>query len=439
MNKPLFFASSLLALVVSTNLAAHTKHEDKKNTMLPAPYESVFDNAMNDPNVMVYFADKMFRSGDYEESLRWMLEAAQYEHPAAIENAKYMIQNNLGTYDNRESVVAFLQYYAQPRGDEAADLFAQRYLADYYRGDDCVWLSNEQKASCGVESNDGPKSATDLKRSYFYYEAAAEQGDARSTYTAGMMNILGLGVPRNVPLGVDMLMPLSENGNVAVTYILGSIYQLGYWIPQDRSAATEWFKKASETNHPGALLYWAKNAESGFTLSENEDDRAVEAEVAYKKLLNGILANHVERSEASYRLGLLYASHPALEGKSKEAKAYMELAVKHMYSHENEFGIKALTWLGEQFESTDLSKAVSYYKQARKHLQKLPLDVQQRHVSVLEKIAHAYGRGQDGNLDRDERIFSQYMKERHVLMSKNYIPKQDSESFQGYSVFSFPG
>jgi TPR repeat protein len=438
MKKTLILASSLLAMSISSQLLAHTKSSAEALSPLPVPFESVFDNSMNDPNVMVYFGDTMFRKGDYVQSMRWMLEAAQYEHPAAIENAKYMIQENLGTYENRESVVAFLEYFAQPRGDEEADLFAQRYLADFYRGDDCVWLSNAQKESCTNLVGDGPKSATDLKRSYFYYEAAAEQNDFSSKYTAGMMNILGLGAPRNVPFGVDMLMPIAESGNVSVTYIIGSIYQLGYWMPQDRIEATQWFKKAAETNHPGALLFLGKNAEAGFSDSDSETLRAVEAENAYLTLLSGVLASSKERSEASYRLGLLYASHPDLANEVKASK-YMDLSVKHMYSEKNEFGIKALMWFGEKMESSNLKEAVEYYKQARTHMQSLSLGIQQRHVAVLEKIAHAYGRGQDGNLDRDERIFSQYMKERHILMSKTFIPDVDAKSFQGYSVFTFPG
>ncbi len=439
MNKRTNLAIACAALVaISQSAIAKTGVEPLP---LPVSSETVFSQSMNDPNVIFYHAEQAYKKGDYDESLRWMLEAAQYEHEAAIANTKFMIQNNLGTSENRESVVSFLKYYASPRGDDKADVFAQIYLANYYRGDNCVWLSNDEKADCvlGADSKTAkPMSATDLNRSYFYFEAAGEQGDVQSAYSAGMMNLLGLGVPRNVPLALSMLKPIAENGNAGVAYLVGSVYQLGYWMPQDRTEANKWFEMAAQSLHAGAQINLAKNAEAGYSKVDNETERAEQAKALYLAVIDGVTATSEERAEAAYRAGLLTASHPTVRDEVAASK-FMEQAIKSSNGKVNEFTVKAMVWLGERLEHTDLAASVGIYKRALAGLKTLPIDVQQRHSSVWEKIAHAYGRGQEGNFDRDERYFSQYMQERHVLMSKSFIPSTENDTFQGYSAFHIPG
>lgn len=426
MKKTLCFTLGAIALSIST---AHAT--------LPSPFETVFEKSMNDPNVMIYYGDQAYKKGEYADSLRWMLEAAKYNVPSAVDNVKYLIQNNLGTVENRESVVSFLTYFAESRGDEQADAFAQMYLADYYRGDKCVWFAPENKANCALEGS-GPMAGHDMRQSYFYYEAAAQvSGQERAKYTAGMMNLLSIGVPRNVPYALEFLMPLAEKGNVAVSYLVGSIYQLGYWVPQDRKEASKWFKMASETKHPGALLYLAKNYESG-VMTGSLEDRVTKSIEAYEDILKGVLATSEERSEAAYRLGLIYAGYDFVKDSVKAVKA-MEKSVSYADNERNEFAVKSILWLGDKFETTDLNKAVKHYDLAITHLKQLPLDVQQRYAVAWEKAAHAYGRGQSGNLERDERMFSKYMNQRHRLMAKSYIPEKDVMQFQGYGVFNFPG
>ena len=432
MKKVFSVAFSALALSIAANASASTPHQE-----LPAPFESVFNESMNDPNVMVYHADMAFRNGQYDEALRWMLEASKYNLPSAVENTKYLIQHNLGTAANREQVVSFLTYFAEDQGADIADPFAQMYLADYYRGDKCVWFAPEAKADCAQEGS-GPMAGYDMKKSYFYYESAAKiEGQERAQYTAGMMNLLSVGVPRNVPYALDFLRPLAEKGNVAVAYLVGSVYQLGYWMPQDRAEASKWFSIGAKTKHPGSLLYMAQNYESG-VLKGSVEERVTKAAEAYEDILKGVLANDAQRSEAAYRLGLIYAGYDFIRDNKKAVKA-MEKAVSFADDERNEYAVKAILWLGDQFEKTDLTRAVKHYDLAITHLESLSLDIQQRYAVAWEKAAHAYGRGQSGNLERDERMFGKYMNQRHRLMSKSYVPQREPLEFQGYKVFNFPG
>lgn len=431
---------SMSFLATSAAYADSSVNDESVVTSLPYTFESEFQKSMNDPNVSFYYADTLFRKGDYDASLEWMLETAKYSHSAAIENVKFMIKNNLGTKANRKGVVEFLEYFAMPRGDQEADVFAQVYLADYYRGDTCVWLNDKEKPGCVTDSVDEyePTAATDLVQSYFYYESAANRGDTRSKYTVGMMNLLGIGAPRNVPLAISWLQPLAENGNVSVAFILGSIYQDGYWTSMDRSEANKWFTIASVSNHPASLMNLAKNAESGNTEIKDMDKRIHFAIESYMKIVSGVLASDVERAEAAYRLGLIFDSHPVVRNDSSAGK-YMEQVLDFSKKTNNEFGVKALMWFASKKETSDLAGAVKLYKQAIVNLEELPLDVMQRHSTVYEKLAHAYGRGQDDNFERDERSFSYYMQKRHNLMSKTFIPKVEDNKFVGYSAFVFPG
>jgi TPR repeat protein len=435
MKKYALCALSAAILSISMSAQAQVPKTDVIEE-LPIPYEVVFSTAMNDPNVMIYYANTMYRDGNFNGALKWMLEASQYEHSAAIENVKYMIQHNLGTLSNREGVISFLEFFAQPRGDQSADLFAQRYLADYYSGDKCVWLSNKGKRDCESITNE-PMAASDYQRSYFYYEAASQQGDQVATYKAGMMNVLGLGVPRNVPLGVNFLEGISEKGNTSASFIIGAIYQNGYWLPQDKAQATKWFEKAAEVNHPASLMYLAKNAQAGIA-DGSESVRLSTAINAYETIKLSVLSSYEQKAEAAYRLGRMYDSNPSMKDDDK-AVVNMRNAADFGKRKTSEYSVKALSWFASRLEKSNLAGAVEHYKEAWQELKKLPLDVQQRNSSVIDQIAYAYGRGQEGNLDRDERMFSFYMKERHLLMAKSYVPAVNPTMFEGFSAFGFSG
>ncbi|MEG3765128.1 hypothetical protein [Alteromonas sp. 14N.309.X.WAT.G.H12] len=434
--------SSVIAIALSFSVSALAEMPatNEQAGKLPVSFESVFEKSMNDPNVLFYYGDLAFQNGDFNSALKWMLEASRYDYEPAIENVKHMVMFNQGTGANRSGVVDFLSYYAQPRGGESPDVFAQVYLADYYRGDSCVWFSPEKRADCTLAQTkqDEPKSATDYEKSYFYFEGAAKQGDQRAKYVSGMMNILGLGVPRNVPLGINFLKPLAEEGQANIAYIIGKIYQDGYWMVSDREVASNWFQKAIAYNqHPSSMLEMAKNYESG-VLGDSESERAAKAASLYNQVLESISATNEEKSESAFRLGLMYTHYPQYRDQVK-ALDFMEKAVAISDADPNEFGIKGLLWLGDREASTDLSKAVEFYLKAEKQLSMLPLNIQQRQAAVWQKLANAHATGQDGNMERSKRDYAFFMNTYHRVMSKTFIPSKEKSTYRGFSAFTFPG
>ncbi|OUV22601.1 MAG: hypothetical protein CBC55_03575 [Gammaproteobacteria bacterium TMED95] len=439
--KKFLFALSAVTMAVNVNAAQleHTNSMDVPSpTSLPVGFETVFQKSMDDPNVLFYYGAKAFENGQHDEALKWMLEASRYSFAPAVENVKHMVHHGLGSKANREGVVDFLTYFAQPRGAESADVFAQIYLADYYRGDSCVWLSPEEKATCVVEGSAEPLSATDLEKAYFYFEGAAQQGDQRSQYVTGMMNILGVGVPRNVPLGISYLKEIADNGQPNVAYIIGKIYQDGYWMVSDREIANTWFQKAiSYSQHPKSTLETAKNFEAG-VVGETESGRISNAVALYKNVLDSISATEEDKAEAAYRLGLIYTHYSQYRDQVK-AIYYIERAVELSHTSSNEFGVKALVWLGDKEASSDLTLAVNHYLEAEKQLLSLPLNIQQRHAVVWQKLANAHASGQKDNMEKSTRDFAFYMNKYHRTMAKTHIPAKERASYEGFSAFTFPG
>lgn len=399
---------------------------------LPLPYEESFEAAVNNPHVLLYFADKFFRSGDYNQSLKYMLNAAEFRLPAAIENSKFMIANNLGTQSNQKEVIAFLEFISQDSHEQKGDSFARLYLADFYRGDRCVWNSDKVTGQCQTVELKGPGAATDLKRSYFFYDGAANFND-RALYHAAMMDILGLGAPRNVPFGVSRLEKLAEKGNASVAFLLGEIHQHGYWVPQNRKEATKWYKLSAEKFHPAATIAYAQSVLSG----ETGLDAQARAELAISlltKVHEGVSANDSERTEAHYRLAVVYYAHPHLKA-NKLAFQHMEFAAKLGNATPSEHSVMANHWLAKQYEANDLRRAIRFNDSGISQLEKMSHASQQKLAAIYQSQAQLYSRGNQ----RSEAKFSQYMNKYHQVMSKPALTKGEQDSLFGFSAFVFPG
>jgi hypothetical protein len=121
------------------------------------------------------------------------------------------------------------------------------------------------------------------------------------------------------------------------------------------------------------------------------------------------------------------------------AHKQMDLSISYGEAEPNESMIRAIMWKGKKAEPQSLRESIKFYAQAIKYLETLPLDVHQKFASVYQHVAHAYARGMDGDLDRDERRFTQYMSRMHNLLAETYVPKVDFEAYAGYKLFKFPG
>ena len=78
-----------------------------------------------------------------------------------------------------------------------------------------------------------------------WYRLAADQGDARSQFSLGVMYAKGLGVPENDYEALRWFRRAAEQGDARSQFNLGFIYAKGKWVPQDYIQAHKWFNLAA--------------------------------------------------------------------------------------------------------------------------------------------------------------------------------------------------
>jgi TPR repeat protein len=426
----------MLAVAVSTFMMSTSSFATQQTTeALPFNSQDVFKQASEDPNVLFYLGEKSYQKGDYATSLKQFLLGAEYLHKPSIENAKYMIQNNLGSIDNRDKVVDFLRYYAIEHDGNSGDLFAQIFLARYYSGDNCVWLSNRQVLDCDEKSQEIANEALtnkDLIKSYFYFELANRSNNDEAKYATAMMELLGLGVERNVPLALSKLNEMADK-YPSVAYIAGHVLNTGYWVPMDKEKANVYLEKASAQGHVKATILLAQNILSGVG-ADKQEEREVRAKALLERASKSPIATPDEQAESLYRLAGLYATGTFVNDKNKRFELLKESA-KTLTDEVNLHGVKALIDIGFYYEPNDATKALFFYDKAMRYAGELPLEEQQRLAYVYERMAYIYGRGQEGNLDKDAEKYGAYMNMKRRIMSKKPEIKQETESYQGYSAF----
>ena len=100
-----------------------------------------------------------------------------------------------------------------------------------------------------------PKSAAFSNHSMAYQLLAplAAQGDAESLWRLGMMQMNGLGLVENQPLGFENFIQAAEQGHVFAHHMIGVAYMTGEGVEKDINKAIEWFEKAADFDLPGAM------------------------------------------------------------------------------------------------------------------------------------------------------------------------------------------
>ncbi|KAF9899169.1 hypothetical protein EC991_009394 [Linnemannia zychae] len=81
----------------------------------------------------------------------------------------------------------------------------------------------------------------------------ADQGFAPAQYNLGSMYRDGLGVPQDYSAALDWYHQAASQGYAEAQYSIGLMYRHGQDVPQDFTAAMEWYQKAASKGHDGAL------------------------------------------------------------------------------------------------------------------------------------------------------------------------------------------
>ena len=361
----------------------------------------------------------------------------------AIENTKFMIQKNMGVAENRSEVVDFLTYYGTPIGDSLGDMFAQLYLADYYSGHNCVWQEfsaetrNLEERCLGVDEQLEPMSEDQAIKAHYWFKKASEQGNQRAMYTMGMMDVLGLGVGRNIPKGMADLKQVADSGHAPSAFILAQIHNTGYWVPQDPEAAFPYLKMAANAQLAQAQLVLAQNYLTMRGVdAETQKEGVLQAIHWFTKVTNSLLASDEEIAQAHFHLGEIYSEQRDYLD-ALEATLHYEKSISAFDKTPNKWSLKALMDIAQySVEADDLTAALNSYLRIETLMTELPTEEQKEFDSALRQAATIYARGTLG-MEPDQFKYSEYMKKYHALRASEVINNQAKDELFGFNAYAF--
>ena len=81
-----------------------------------------------------------------------------------------------------------------------------------------------------------------------------QKKDIDDLYDLGCKYLYGIGMPKDIDIGIEYLRKAAEQGHSKAQYSLGVMYAQGEKVKQDFSKAAEWFSKAAEQGNGSAQL-----------------------------------------------------------------------------------------------------------------------------------------------------------------------------------------
>ncbi len=125
-------------------------------------------------------------------------------------------------------------------------------------------LGREYEKGVAVEQN--------YTQAFHWYNIAFSAGSANAAVSLGNLYVDGNGTERDIDKGLELLTYGAKKGHLYAQGLLGNLY-LGFQdgINANPEKAVYWLKKASERNHPDALLMLARMHDIGEHLPLDED------------------------------------------------------------------------------------------------------------------------------------------------------------------------
>ena len=409
--------------------------DSTKKSEIPVTYQDYFKERTDEPLVMLYEGQRAYETKDYDKALSWYLKASKYLLEPAVKNARHMILNNRGTYGNRDAVIEYLTYYGTGRADHFGDVYSQIYLGDYYSGARCVWNEyriNMYPSSCNEDELTVEKNQ---EKAYLWYSLAAKQGHVRGLFSTAMMDILGIGTPRNITKGLKLLERVAETGHANSAYLVGMIYKIGYWIDPNDTIAVKWLKRGADKGNTDAMVELADNYRRVVGVTMDAESSIEAALRLYQKIIDSPLTNVNEKALALYEKGMMQLTMQEVADPVSGVES-LEKSVAISKDSYNQSQILALMKLATLVEIESQEEALDYLKVAENRLSDKSVMEQKEFAFVYQMIANIYASG-DGDVPENQRLFSRYMKKFHALRAtEEMVIPVDNELF-GYGAFKF--
>lgn len=209
----------------------------------------------------------------------------------------------------------------------------------------------------------------DVQAAIYWYDKAAQQGNAGAQNELGLIYFTGRDTEKNFSLALKLFQAAAASGQADAMNNLGAIYSTGEEIAQDQDKALMYFSEAAERGNSKSQLTLGLMYLEG--IGVEQDFLAAEA----------LLLKAAEAGDegAQMHLGLMYTNRPFAEDTRVEGIKWLKIAARNG----NEIANELLTNQELHEEETEPTPIHSDY-QPTPMVQELPNGCLHLHISVEE-------------------------------------------------------
>lgn len=180
-------------------------------------------------NAMFLLGVYYYQVQRYEQSRDWLLQAANQQHPGAMNQLAWIYREGLGVDQDLDYAVMWHSNAAQAEYPRAMTNLAYLYSIGQ-----------------GVDK--------DLEASANWYIRAAELNSASAIYAVATYTLNGTGgIAKNESEGVRLLMESAQLGHKRAMYVIGKRYENGDGLEFDIEQARYWYGESAKLGENDAI------------------------------------------------------------------------------------------------------------------------------------------------------------------------------------------
>jgi TPR repeat protein len=149
----------------------------------------------------------------------------------------------------------------------------------------------------------------------------ADQGNAEAQYALGSMYDDGKGVPQNKAEALKLYRLAAERGNDGAQFSVGVLYFAGVAVSENRIEAAKWFRRAADQGHIGAQVYLALSYATGLGVPQDNVQAYMWLSVAAARGDKDAISNRKRVAQKLTPAQITAAQKLAREWKSKPERS----------------------------------------------------------------------------------------------------------------------
>lgn len=304
---------------------------------------------------------------DYLRARHWFEIAANDYHPIALLRLGEVYRDGLGLPPNRAQAISYFQQAAKEGSLEAklslASLLISRPGKEAQQGLELYQsLAEAGQTDAMIALAEFHARQRNYRQSCDWYEAAASQQHAQSTYKLALCYYDGLGRKKDFNEFFQLITKAANYGLADAQLLTGDAFALGLGTEVDRALAIDWYLKAADQ---GAALAQYKLAKQ---LLDAGDESSAEVHLAQSAAQ--------EFAPAQYELAMILKQRASQEGWDHVAVLFEKAARNGHNQAQFELGQLYAKGLGlvvdlEQARHWFSQSAQNGYPEAKKALEEL--------------------------------------------------------------------